>query len=778
MSPTIRIIILLLFLGWGGGGYAQYSLKGRILLADDSVSTANVSLYNHDGTFLLGTSVSSDGTFFLMPISSEDRCFMIASCMSYRSDTLWIDHIDRNIDVGTVYLQPASIELEMVTVTAHNVITKDGVKHIFPSSYHLKNSTDAFMMLGKMYLPRITTDGLTKTIRLNGGGTVRVFINGREASEKEISSLPIEDIKRIEYHDTPEARYGYVDVALDFITRHSNTGVNLYLSAWQGIATSFGEDNVVAKINHGHSQFSVDYYLAYRNWHKLWRENNEIFHFTNETIMRTELGVPAKFKYDNHSLRLNYNYQNEKLLINTAIGTNYNHRPHRDWESEIRRSDRTVATHMIDNSSSHNNAPYARIYAQYSIGERQLLAFSLSGISLNGKYNRLYNEKMITDSIETISTHVKEAQKNWFFSSLYENQLKVGTLSAGVNINGRFAKNGYDNFSNTGFSRSGSNLRFRDLYIFSQFGRQVNKHCYYRIGIGLSRTWMKSDGMEYHYFTLRPSFSVRYLIKENAEVRYFGSVYSTPPILSELSMQVQRIDFLQSRQGNLGLKRQVNYYNALAFSYTHKKNNFGLYLNHTYQTAPIMEVTRIKQNRVVRSYENHRNYQLCNAEASYNGRLFNDIFSFKAYVGLKYFISNGNDYMHRRSIPYFGGKVEINYRHITLTWFAEYNTQDNFRGETLSQSGDDGHMLVLAYHTNRYRFSIDAINLLTSAHIGAKKNYSAVAPYIRYEYLDEVKNLIRINLIFNLSFGKRYKDSRQHIGDSISEESTILKGEK
>ena len=133
------------------------------------------------------------------------------------------------------------------------------------------------VMLDKMNLSRINVNPLTKSITLNGGGSIKVLLNGREVSMVEIAALSPDIIQRIEYHDTPEARYGNTDVVLDFITKTDNVGARVYLSLWQGMLTHFGEDYVSMKLNRGNAQFSLDYNLAYRNWKHLSREYKETF---------------------------------------------------------------------------------------------------------------------------------------------------------------------------------------------------------------------------------------------------------------------------------------------------------------------------------------------------------------------------------------------------------------------------------------------------------------------------------------------------------------------
>ena len=87
-------------------------------------------------------------------------------------------------------------------------------------------------------------------------------------------------------------------------------------------------------------------------------------------------------------------------------------------------------------------------------------------------------------------------------------------------------------------------------------------------------------------------------------------------------------------------------------------------------------------------------------------------------------------------------------------------------------------MFSFGYRTNSFGVTVDALNLFTVQHIGARENYSAVAPYKRYEYLDETKNLVRVNLTLNLSYGKTYNDKRKLLNDTTATGSTIVTGKK
>lgn len=117
-----------------------------------------------------------------------------------------------------------AIALDEVTIQARSVIEKGDRKVILPTQNQLKMSSSGIDLLGKLQLPRITVDIMSGEITTSGNGEVQLRINGVQVTYTEISSLSPEDILRIEYHDTPGARYGNAAAVIDYITKKQKNG--------------------------------------------------------------------------------------------------------------------------------------------------------------------------------------------------------------------------------------------------------------------------------------------------------------------------------------------------------------------------------------------------------------------------------------------------------------------------------------------------------------------------------------------------------------------------
>lgn len=425
---------------------------------------ASVHLLQPSGRVVATSQADTGNGKFAITIKPASLSLAVAvSHAGYQPDTIKIDDLKADVvDLGIITLLQQNVMLGEVTVRGSNVTMRDGVKRIVPTALHRHNSTDALIMLDKMNLSRISVDPLSKQITMDGGGTMKVLINGREASAAEVSSIAPALIKRIDYHDTPEARYGNADVVLDFITGNDEAGGRLYTSLWQGVATAFGEDYVSMKLNKRNSQLSIDYGLAYRNWHHLSREYEETFALPSDTLERSERGMPGMFKYANHTIGINYNWQKARKQFNLSMGTGVKNAPFKQWNSEI--DENSLKAIAADNAMSSSFSPYLQAYWQVPVASNQDLLVNVAGQYSDGKYDRQYEEIVSKSENRRFSTNNKEKQRGYGISAVYEARIeKWGTLSTGLNFDQQFISSDF-RYSSVSTSSNHQFMRLSNLY--------------------------------------------------------------------------------------------------------------------------------------------------------------------------------------------------------------------------------------------------------------------------------------------------------------------------
>ncbi len=102
-----------------------------------------------------------------------------------------------------------SRELDEIVVTApENQIA--GNKTFFYLTRELKNATNnGIQLLAGLQIPDLIINPATGSIEKLGGGELSIRINGRPASQIDITALSPKDITRVEYTSNPGVRYGY-----------------------------------------------------------------------------------------------------------------------------------------------------------------------------------------------------------------------------------------------------------------------------------------------------------------------------------------------------------------------------------------------------------------------------------------------------------------------------------------------------------------------------------------------------------------------------------------
>lgn len=756
--------------------YAQkFQISGRVIDVNDSVVYSTIQLMDVKSKLINGAITDINGKFEIKNILKSNY-FLIVSSVGFTTDTTIINDLSKNLDVGNIYLKPSSTSLGEVTLIAKSVFNKEGIKFIVPPSNIVKTSSNGLMLLEKMNLPRLRVDAVSKTIQVSGGGQVQLRIDGREVSMQDINSLQSDEIIRIEYHDKPEARYNYASAVLDYIVKHRESGGYIFTEIWHGLLIPFGEDYIVAKLNHKKSEFSASYNFQYRDWNHLWRTNEETFHLKNNTIIRYEEGKPADFEYYNHRAKLSYNFQKDNKMLNITFITLVKNQVHNDWKSDLYSNHTTDPVSMFDSSMNKFITPSLNIYYQHSLNKNETFILNLSSLIKTGNYSRFYNESSKSHIFTDLTSVIKEDQYSEGISFLYENKMKAGMLNLGLNEQYISTQDNYKNTIDAADFFNKSTFDVNNIYLYTQFGKQLKKW-YYRAGIGTTISFQTVNSNSKNYKFFRPSLTLTYTPKEDLEFNYNGSVYPTSPNIAALTKYDQRIDSLQIQRGNPELKPQTNYYNAFSIDYNYKKLGLSYYLNYTYITSPLMESSYLENEMIVRTVENHKCFQTLNTEIEFRAHPFKDYLNLQIYSGIKYYISNGITYNHTKSILYLGGQIKINYKKLSLLWLISQNTSDSYWGESLSRD-ESAHVVSLSYNTQNYYIGLECFNMFSTKHTGSKENFNFIAPYTRYEYMGELRNMIRFKINYTFRYGKEYKANSKKIKNSEDVDSGIQKGEK
>ena len=206
------------------------------------------------------------------------------------ADSVAVDSLDA--------LTERFVNLGEVTVTGASVINKRDRKWIIPSQECKQAASNGSDLVRKMKLPGLKVGVIDGAISMYNRGTIKLYINGRPANDKDVQAIDPKSVERVEYHDVPSLRYGDADLVLDFIVKVPNSGGRVggmgQVVPFKGLETQFRKN---IEVNYKKSTFRVHFYDELLTGFKTWRDNWENYTLADgTTYTRTETGSQMPIK--------------------------------------------------------------------------------------------------------------------------------------------------------------------------------------------------------------------------------------------------------------------------------------------------------------------------------------------------------------------------------------------------------------------------------------------------------------------------------------------------
>jgi len=770
----LKYLLPLLFLILVPNLFAQTgSITGKILesTSNSPVEWATISILTSDSTFIKGINSDDNGDFTLQNISNGDYILCVGY-IGYETHYMTIQKSTENYNAGNILLEPSSILLEGVVVTAQSVINKSDRKLVTPSKAQVKASSNGIDLLQRLQLPRLSFDFMSNTVSLPGNGELQLRINGIEVTNAEIMAIRPEDIIRIEYHDQPSARYGKAEIVIDYIVRRKESGGNINGNGMNAVGESVFSNNFLsARANHKKSEFSANIYGMNRNF-KWKRANNEVFKFPDKDISRTEQGLPTKYHEDQINTTINYSLvEADKYFFNVRFRYNYDDQPYSytDRKGIITTSSNSTVLSLYDHTSYKENIPSLDLYYQRNLKNKQLVIFNIVGTHIASTNCRIYQELDNNIPLTDILSNISGDKYSLITEGIYEKTFSSGKLTAGLKHSQIYTNNKY-----SGNTQAEINMNLAETYAYAEYMLNKGK-INYTFNVGMMRTYYRQDNSTLEKYTLRPSISTSYNINDHTFIRGRAYIWGGNPSLSDLNNVEQVIDSFQIRRGNPDLVSYKDYGGNISFGYN--KGIIGIDLNATYKylDKPVMESILYENDKFIRLPENQKNYQRLSIETTLKIRPLKDHLTISVTPGINNYKSIGNNYRHLYTNPYVRINIDAIYKNWILNFWA---TTDNnwFYGESMNQ-GEAFQTLAFGYNAPRWSAMIGAMNPIGTDYKTKQENWSKFVPSKSQLIGDNLTPLLFIRASFNINFGRQFKGGDRRINNADTD-AGIMSGAK
>lgn len=750
--------------------FAQNSIKGKVLDAEDEspIEYATIRLLQTDSTYITGTTSDLNGYFEIGNLS-ENHHILSVSSVGYETTYTNLNP-SGEYDMVSILLNHSTTNLKELVVHAKSIIVKDDRKVIVPLQEQIKMSSDGADLIRKIQLPRIMVDPTSGEITMSGNGVIQFRINGVSVTNAQIASLSPADILRIEYHDSPGARYGNADAVIDYIThkRESGASVNGVLFNGVGKNRSSADDRIAVKYNNGKSEFSINTMYVQRRGY--WtRDYNEKLIFPTQEIQHQEVGNPTLFNKKVFTSNLNYSLiDKDKYLFSVQLKYTRNDFPngYEDRKTKLYSSNSATSLSIYDHTKETSNSPSLDLYYQRNLSNNQSLIFNLVSTYIGTDSKRIYQE----DNSGILETDIfsKIAGKKYsvIAESIYEKKFGSKKISAGLKHQQSYTHNEY-----SGTIADDISMRQAESSLYAEYQAKTGKFGYMANVMG-TRLYYSQKDKHMEKYALQPSVRLTFEVNKDLYFRYRINLRTNAPSLAVMNDVEQAIDNYQIRRGNPDLDAFQVLSQSLAGGYNKGIWEVDLSVGYNYEFDPIMESILYESGKLVRTYENQQSFQNLNAEATFKLKPWKNHLSIALTPRIDRYFSKGNNYSHTYTMSELRVNIDFSYNN----WLANFTTITPPRsvyGEQMMKS-DQMYTIMFGYKQPRWSLMLGAMNLFSNEYKTDNKNWSTLNPVVSKIHTNNNKSFLA-RFSFNLDYGKQIKSGRKQLNNSDTD-SGIMQG--
>ena len=604
-------------------------------------------------------------------------------------------------------------------------------------------------------LPKIFVSDMT--VSSSDGKAVEILINGVPASSVDLATIHSEDISKIKYYSQPPIQYSNMGlgVVINVITR-KQTGGSMMLNTLNAVTTGFGNDVASLKYNWGRSTLGVMYNINYRNYNDRRLDEYISYSLDGDQYTKARTGRKSPYAYEQHMAELSYsNVKIDDYVFNAKLslgGLNRRRSSVQDFVMDRLGTD-TQGTAASQDKDKYLN-PSLDLYFNKVFGRHEL-NLNAVGTYYNSSYCYDYSENGIDDGFTT-KTDIETDKYSFIGEGWYGYVINPKTkFLLGV----RYA---YNTASQKNLVESTATNEF---YTYAGLNGMLGQKWNYSLSLGLNGNYFKDiDGKSHDYYYFRPQLDVAYLIDTSSELTLNYEVNTLNPTISQLTFNPYYKDINYRYSGNPDLKPQNTHSFSLSYFKGFRKFIINPEVSYIYGKSQIAPIFSVTDQVIKETIGNLKWMQYYKASLFMQWMPFaNNLLRLRLYSEVMYTRNSymGQEWNHTGYT--IAPSIYLNYK----KWSAEifYQTET----EMLA-----GQMLTTRPSMAKVEVSYRPIQTMTIG-IGIRypfydswkqtqKTYGTnVISSSNVERIKNNANMVYVNFIYNLPFGKPSKSPKQKI---------------
>lgn len=746
--------------------HAQVNFKGLVQAEEHNklqpISFATVVLYGLDDTLrVVKYTITDIKGSYLIPNVSEGRYKLSISYFGYTPVNEDIQIVSPSY--GTDYvknyiLKTQIIELNTVDVTASSITRGIDKTSYLITKDDLKGSINGIDLMSK--IPQLSFDETTQKLNSFRGGSIKILINGANASEQEVMSLNADQIKSIEYYDFPPAQYANYSNVVNVITKPLDRGLFAGVNLQHAFTTGFANDAMFLTYNWGENQLALNAATSYRNYRNIECYNRYSYILNGQQYLRTET-QQRKFGYDDNYINLAYTRNVEdSYLLQVNFSPNFQH-SHIDGQFNIIQS--------VDNKPSLRDGniynrtrqftPALNVYTMVKLKKQQELTIDVVGTLHSAKQLRIRNEYNEDGDVVLNDDMSQLNSKQSFIGELnYTKHMGSWSLSFGDQFNyGRLNSKVDNYFSNDDFLTT-----LTTNHLYGEANGTYNNFMY-RASVGAYLFSNVNAQTNYKSLPLRLNVLMGYNINDHISIRGVCQRITTDPTLSELSNNKIFVSEGIIKEGNPELKNCINTVYALILNAKYRWINSDIRVINLHQKNPINSYFIESEGLISNKYENAISSKSVGVEYSFLFSPFkSNILSAKLRGGISNTRINSTIVGQSSQWSYpINYEIALNYKNFLLSYQGNVPAW-NSEGPYLNREERISNFRLRYTYNNLSATAMFMWFLIDADYEGKTVANSLVDNSYGNNIIDN-RSMFTLGISYRFNTGKKYKEQEKKI---------------
>lgn len=587
---------------------AKCSIAGRVIDQQQSpVAYAAVAIYQGKVP-VAGVVTDSHGRFALKTDLSTTEYRLAVEFIGYEKYEGLIITNKPHIDLGTILLKEAAVEVAEVVVTGKEVAQKSTVEHttINASANMASSKGTAIDVLRSASSVSISND----EIAIRGNKNILVLMDGVPTTASDLSTIPAANIQSIEVITNPDASHdaGGTGGIINIISKRTRAeGFSGMVAANYGF-NHFANGNIAISYNRSNTSWRFSYNAKYED------------DVVNSTLNRKVHSTAYEVFQQMQSTRYTFN---NNLSLGADFRINQRNRLSVDAKAIIPRLNinqnlhNTFADH---DEERYNDVSWNRVNIEGSLGYTHIIKPEVSEISVRASVSKIWGERPSHYFVGGVETNRSVSGGSPFIPSIqadYKHKFDIGTLSTGAKLTYRQNDVYHEFYELTNGEWVYSDTMSKDMLhtelvpaLYAMFASHIGKKFSYKAGlrgefstVTLSSEHDAIDERENGFF-VAPSLSGTYKVAANQELSLALSRRIGRPTYPQLIPYMSMVDATTYEQGNMHLDPEKT--TKVDLSYNLRTEGVNLFANGyaNYTTDYISQVTKMDGERLITTYAN------------------------------------------------------------------------------------------------------------------------------------------------------------------------------